>query len=575
VPGADVCDLRTRIQPGPAPRSARLEAPAPAFPGSNNWAVGGARTADGRAILANDMHLAITVPITWYFASLVWTDAAGEHRATGVTLPGTGALAVGSNGHVAWGFTNSYGEWRDLVVLEQPPGDADAYRTPGGLKHLEHLRETLRVKGGAEQTLEIQQSIWGPVVDTDARGRKRALRWVAQDPEAVNFLSLGLETARTVAEAEAVANRCGIPAQNFICADAEGHIGWTIMGRIPRRVGCDGLPGSWADGSRRWDGWLEPEAYPRLDDPPGGQLWTANNRVLDGAPGALIGDGGYDLGARAGQIRDDLARLRQPTEADLLAIQLDDRALFLERWRRLLLDVLSPAALAQDPRRAEYRRLVADWGGRAAVDSVGYRLVRGFRLLFWRQVSDSFAAAYGQKGKDADRRFRPGLFAQAEGPLWALVSQRPANLLDPRFKTWDDALLSAVDQVIEQLTRQHTTLAEHPWGQLNAPKVQHPLARALPWLGRWLDMPTLPVPGDVDMPRVQTGEYGASERLVVSPGHEEDGLFMMPCGQSGHPLSPHYGDGHRDWLAGKPRKFLPGPAVASVFLQPVENESKK
>ena len=79
---------------------------------------------------------------------------------------------------------------------------------------------------------------------------------------------------------------------------------------------------------------------------------------------------------------------------------------------------------------------------------------------------------------------------------------------------------------------------------------------------------SVPIPGDAQMPRVQDREFGASERLAVSPGHEADGYFMMPCGQSGHPLSPNYGDGHRDWVAGRPGPFLPGPAVHRLVLGP-------
>jgi penicillin amidase len=148
------------------------------------------------------------------------------------------------------------------------------------------------------------------------------------------------------------------------------------------------------------------------------------------------------------------------------------------------------------------------------------------------------------------------------------VSQRPAHLLDPRYRDWDAALLAAVDGTIATLTRDGTPLAQCTWGRLNAPRVQHPLSRALPFLSRWLDMPTLPIPGDSFMPRVQDRAFGASERLAVSPGHEADGYFMMPCGQSGHPLSPHYGDGHRDWVAGRPVPFLPGPAAHTLTLTP-------
>ena len=563
VPGPEVFDLRKRSLPGP------IDVPEPQeaeFPGSNNWALAGSRTADGRAILANDMHLAIGVPNTWYRASLVWPEGGRERRVTGVTLPGTGAMAVGSNGRVAWGFTNSYGDFRDLVVLEPAGGDPESYRTPTGPRRLAHVSETIHVRGGADVQLDVVESLWGPVLDTDAQGRRRALCWVAHDPDAVNFRSLGLETAGSAAEAMAVANRSGIPAQNFVCADADGHIGWTIMGRIPRRIGFPGrLPVSMADGARRWDGWVAPEAYPRIIDPPGGQLWTANARVVDGPWLAMLGDGGYDLGARARQIRDDLRAMAQPTERDMLTVQLDDRALFLERWQRLLLRTLTPEAVRQDPKRAELRRLVAGWGGRAAPESVGYRLVRGFRLVLQEQIGATFARAFRLHD---ERRFQAGFAGQSEGPLWALVTRRPANLLDPRFPDWDRQLLAAVDATIARLTLDGTPLDQCTWGRLNTPKVRHHLTRALPWLSRWLDMPALPIPGDAQMPRVQDREFGASERLAVSPGHEEDGYFMMPCGQSGHPLSPHYGDGHRDWVAGRPWPFLPGPTVHRLALVP-------
>ncbi|MGI8426823.1 MAG: penicillin acylase family protein [Actinomycetota bacterium] len=43
-------------------------------------------------------------------------------------------------------------------------------------------------------------------------------------------------------------------------------------------------------------------------------------------------------------------------------------------------------------------------------------------------------------------------------------------------------------------------------------------------------------------------QHGASERMVVSPGHEGSTILHLPGGQSGHPLSPHYRDQYRDWL---------------------------
>jgi penicillin amidase len=568
IPGPDVIDLRSRPLPKAAERVAsrqiaELEAESDIVLGSNNWAVAGTHTATGAPLLADDMHLQIAVPNTWYRASLVWKEGSEERQVTGVTLPGVHGIVVGSNGHVAWGFTNTEGDWADLVVIEADPNDPDAYLTPDGPKKLVHVNERIRVKGAPDETLEVVETIWGPIVDKDHKGRRRALRWVAQDDLGVNLGLSRVENARTLAEAQEVANLAGTPAQNFVAVDKDGHIGWTITGRIPRRVGFDGRrPGSWANGQRRWDGWLTPAEYPRVVDPPSGRIWTANARVVDGEMLKKIGYGGYDLGARQGQIRDDLLALEKATPQDMLVVQLDDRAVFLARWRELLLKTLTPEAVARDSVRAEMRGLVQNWGGRAAVASVGYRLVRAFRSTVAEQVFGFLTAGC----KAADPRFNWNRLPFTEGPLWALVTERPQHLLDPRYASWDDQLLAAADAVVSDLSKNGARLADQTWGARNTAIIQHPLSRAVPALARLLDMPKDELPGDSNMPRAQGPENGASERLAVSPGRESEGLFHMPCGQSGHPLSPNYADGHRAWVKGEARPFLPGPPVHLLTL---------
>lgn len=577
IPGPDVIDLRTQ-PPMPKAADSHEDDTEAIGRGSNNWAVAGAHTEHGGAIVANDMHLSIDTPNIWYRAVMVFPDRGAERRLAGVTLPGTPGLAVGSNGDVAWGFTNSYGDWSDLVELSPVPGDDDAYQAANGPKKFQHVIETIHIKGGTPETLEVLETIWGPVIDKDHRGRRRALAWVAHHPEAVNLGLVGLETARDLAEAQTVANQAGIPAQNVVCADRSGRVGWTIMGRIPRRVGFDGRwPTSWADGTRRWDGWLAPEEYPRIVDPPGGRVWSANARIVDGPMLAVIGDGGYDLGARQKQVRDDLLSIDKAREQDMLLVQLDDRALFLRRWRDLALNVLTPEVVGKDPRRAEFRAFVEDWKGRAGVDSVGYRLTRAFRLKLADEVIDALTQpclAAADKAWLPDVITRPEQAkihcrtSQFEGPLWALVTQRPPHLLNSRYTDWDAQLVAAIDGVIEGLLKSGGVLRDKTWGERNSPAIGHPLSAAIPALRRFLDMPRQPIPGDAHMPRVQDGRDGASERLAVSPGKEELGLFQMPSGQSGHPLSPHYGDGHDDWVHGRAVPLLPGPKVHTLRLVP-------
>lgn len=568
VPGPEVFDLR-KEPPVELPKAAALEPQEERLAlGSNNWAVAGTHTADGRALFANDMHLGIRVPNTWYRASIVRPDGAGgEIRLTGVSLPGTPAIAVGSNGHVAWGFTNSYGDWSDLIVLEVDPKDPEVYRTPAGPRRFERVEEKIEVKGGEPVRLEIRETIWGPVIDEDHHGRPRVLAWTAHRPEAVNMAMVGLDSARTLEEAMAVANRSGSPAQNFVVADASGRIGWTVFGQVPRRTGFDGrVPTSWADGTRRWDGFLSPEEAPRVVDPPSGRIWTANARVVDGDLLAKVGDGGYALGARARQIRDGLFALEKATPKDMLALQLDDRALFLERWRKLLLDTLTPETVASDPRRAEFRRLVeTTWTGHASIDSVAYRLVRTWRGFVMEEALIPLTA----RCEKAEERFEP-FFGQSEGAVWALVTARPAHLLDPKHRTWNDLFLAAVDSSMGAFEQQSGSrdLAARTWGERNTTRIGHPLARAVPFLTGWTDVPPRQLPGDDHMPRAQGRGFGASQRLVVSPGREQEGYFHMPVGQSGHPMSPYYQAGHKAWEEGTPTPFLPGPAEHTLKLVP-------
>jgi penicillin amidase len=299
-------------------------------------------------------------------------------------------------------------------------------------------------------------------------------------------------------------------------------------------------------------------------DPDDGRIWTANNRVGDGEMLTVIGDGGQALGVRAQLIRDRLYARDTFSELDLLQIQLDDRAVLLERWRRLLLDFLTLEVVAGDPRRVEFRRLIEDsWTGRASIDSVGYRLVRSFRLFVVETVIEAITVPC----RRADPRFI-GRLPQAEGPVWKIVTERPLHLLDPKFDTWDEQLLAVLDYTIDRHTLNGTRLDDHTWGARNTVRVQHALSLAVPVLGRWLDMPPQPLPGDSHMPRVQGVSVGASQRMVVSPGREQEGIFHMPGGQSGHPLSPHYGDGHQAWALGEPTPFLPGPTAHTLTLLP-------
>ena len=593
VPGPDVCDLRGTTSlaagfwpqpdvhadlqkagirldlPGLDSRFSRLSVSQLDLPvaGSNSWAVADHRTATGQAMLANDMHLGLNLPNIWYRVRVIVTGdepgAPPKLDAAGVTLPGTPLVVAGSNGSIAWGFTNSRGDWSDLVLIETDPADPGAYLTPDGYVPFDEYEEIIEIRGGEPEAVTVRWTRWGPVVGTDHRGRLQALRWLAHVPEAVDLGISELETVTSVTEALALAPRVGIPPQNFVVADAQGSIGWTIMGRVPRRVGYDSsLPASWADGSAGWHGWLAPDEYPRVVDPESGLIWTANNRIVDGEVLTHMGAAGYWLGARARQIRDALAAVARPGIQDMLTIQLDDRALLLQEWRDVLLEAMTAEAAAPYSWADELKAFLQRWDGRAGIDSVSYRIVREFRRQAVEEVLRGVLNGCG----DFDGPVRLAATNQVEGPIWQLITEQPDHLLPPPHASWNGLLMSAADSAVS--TCGAGPLSDCTWGNVNRADIRHPLAGVLGLLRPWLTIRGDPLPGGDHMPRIQQPDYGASERFAVAPGDEANGYFHMPGGQSGHPLSPFFFAGHEAWAQGEPLPFLPGPALHRLTLVP-------
>ena len=561
VPDASALDVRGAAA---SPGASGVAAHRPVA-GSNSWAVAGRLTSTGAALIANDMHLGQRVPAIWYHARL--RVGGGDPAAldlNGVTLPGAPLLVAGSNGHIAWGFTNSYGDWLDVERVECTAVGAERMTTPAGSVPLALVREEIRVRGEAPVPLRVQTGPAGLLVRHDAATRSCWFgAWIAQLPAATNLNLLKLERVSTVAEALALAPQVGIPNQNVVVGDREGHIGWTIFGRIPADTRAGRAHGNAA--------WTTTADHPRIFDPAVGRLWSANARVasdphqLEMLGGHLASLGAeYDLGARAGQIRDDLMALSGEVKpADMLRVQLDDRAVFLKRWQALLLSVLDETSVQGNPERAAFRKLVAGWNAQASVDAVGYRLVRSYHDRVQQSVWDSILAALSlQRDEDV------GPPAQFEAALWQLISAQPLHMLQKSYVSWPQFLLAQVDVTIADLHHDCPDLAACTWGARNVVRIRHPLSRALPGLAGFLDMPTLELPGDHDMPRVQQGAFGASERFAVSPGHEDEAYLELPGGQSGHPLSPYYRAGFMAWAEGTALPFLPGPPEHTLTLSP-------
>ena len=512
--------------------------------GSNNWVVAGSKTTDGRAMVANDMHLGLSIPNLWYRADLRYSN----RHIFGVTLPGVPGVVVGGNDDVTWGFTNVTADLLDLISLEINPDNPQQYRTAQGWARFGSHQETIQIKDAPAIEMTVQDTIWGPVSEQVLLGKPVVVKWTALERHAVDLGLLAMDDVQTTQQAMAVFNQTGGPPQNVVIADRAGHIGWTYMGRFPQRLGFDGLASrSWADGQRDWQGYIPADELPRLFDPPEGFIVTANNRTLGrDYPHAIAHN--WALGYRAFRIAELLRDQKQLTEADLLAIQLDTRNAVYDFYRQLALDELRDLK-DKDTALQEVEQALIAWDGYMHTDSIGAALLAEFRAQLAKEVFAKVVAAC--QTYDPDFRYT---WREMETPLRLLLTQRPAGLLKADYRDdWRLMIIQALRQSARELHQAHPDkkLTHLSWGATNAITLHHPFSKLSPLLGNLLDMPRFESDGCASIcVKVMDTAHGASERLVVSPLHPEDALFQMPGGQSGHPFSKHYRDQQTDWQAG-------------------------
>lgn len=510
--------------------------------GSNNWAVTGALTDSGSAMLANDMHLGLRVPIIWYRAQLNYTRNDQPVQVTGVSLPGLPGIVVGTNGHIAWGFTNANLDNVDWVKL-----NAD---TPTLT-----VNSPIALPQGSEP-FSVEMSEFGPV--REWKGERYALRWVAHEKYAVNLNVANLDLANTTEEAIGIAHTMGIPVQNMMIVDASGNAAWTPGGAVTARPQPSNVAVSQNNASNAWS--QQEDDLPVVLNPESQRLWTANARVISTKDLPRFGNGGYALGARGQQIRDRLYDYEQFDETRFYQIQLDNEARFLMPWQQRLLKVLRVNS-------GQFKQDIAylqDWQSCACSDSVGYTLVRRFRSAV---ISDLLEPVFSPLERSGVKT--GGLLRQVEPTIWRLLDEQPQSWLPSGSRDWNDFLVRAYTESRDKLLTQYDTgngLADLTWGNVNALKVEHPFSKQIPLIGDWLNQPVVAGFGDSYMPAVQATDFGASERFFVRPGNLDKAILTLPGGQSGHPLSAYYHAGFDDYAENVKTPLLPGITEHTLTL---------
>ena len=506
--------------------------------GSNNWAVTGSHTATGAGLLANDMHLGLRVPIIWYRAQLNYQESGSKVQVTGVSLPGIPGIVVGTNGHIAWGFTNANLDNVDWIELDNTtPTNTVTERIP--LPDGEH-----------EFTFEVSE--YGPV--RELNGKRYALNWVAHHPFAANLGIINFGTIKDVQKAITIGKRIAIPTQNLVIVDETGNAAWLPGGAVLDRKKAS------FTAIKQQDATMPERAtkLPMLLNPEMGRIWTANARVISAEDFKVWGDGGYALGARGQQIRDRLFEKDTFSETDFYAIQLDNHARFLIPWQHLLYGLLNMQDIEFKPDLAYLNA----WKECACEDSVGYTLVKHFRREVIQTLFGGLLSNLDQQGVNSR-----SLLRGIEPATWQLIHSQPDSWLPAGTESFDELLVDAYRRAKHKLLDKYSPVEADmealAWGKVNALSVEHPFASQIPLIGSMLNMQQVEGFGDTYMPAVQAPSFGASERFFVSPGHLEDAILTLPGGQSGHPLSEFFTAGFNDYATHAATPLLPSEPIHS------------
>lgn len=536
---------------------------------SNSWVIGPSRSASGKPILANDMHLALRAPAIWHLMAL----HGGGVDVVGMTLPGAPFVVAGHNRAIAWGFTNAMVDDADFFIERLDPAESARYLVPGGSEPLRVIRDSIRVKGrDAAVPLTIRLTRHGPIlndVQANAGDDLLALRWVALDTTDTNRGLRILNSARNWDEFAAGVASFDNPHQNVMYADTSGRFGYWMAGRVPVRgtgrppplTPVPGWTGEWD-----WSGELPIGEHPHTLDPPSGYAVSANNRQVAGAAGERI-TSEWAPPYRAMRIA-QMARACRACTADSVRLQQMD-VLDLQALRHIRHAVAAAEAVGD----TGTARLLRNWDGRA---TAGSRAAAVYQV-WWSRLRR--AAARDLYGRDGG--WFPGEVLDRALDAGALP-WRAADAADAADAP--DAAAALRQMAAKAMQEADSIAGGRTWGELHAVASIHPLAQAAA-LEKVLDLNVGPAPAGGTASTVNvlahTGgfpgvaSYGASQRHVVDMGNVDGtGGFILPTGQSGVPFSKHYRDHFERyrrgelWLVPLGREAARARIVRRMVLEP-------
>ncbi len=498
--------------------------------GSNNWAIAGNRTTTGKPMLANDPHLALSLPSVWYEIAITTPD----FSARGVTLLGMPGIMIGFNESIAWGETNVGHDVMDYHRIEWTDDTKTEYLVDSQILKVEYRVEDVAIKGKPNFIDSVKYTIWGPIVDDD---KNLALRWLAHDEApGLEFLTF-VKGMTSNNYDEYLVNTSGFytPAQNFIYADNKGEIGLRVNGNLPIRNVGQGrtiTPGNTK--AIAWNGFIDRAANPQERNPERGFV-TSANQWSTSANYPYYYHGNFEA-FRGRMTNRLLSKNESMSISDMQNIQMSNYSIEAEEALPILLSNLDSTNKAAAINIGLHNW---DFSFNAKSESATFFDVwyANFRTLLWDEIfthSDSISLPVPQSWVTIQL-----IEKNEESKFFDILST-------PEVESLKDLCNQSFNQTLQSKNKLMA------WGHSKEANIPHLIK--IPALSHYFENGE--VSGHKYAINAVQSNFGPSWRMIVALGDKPEAYGIFPGGQSGNPASYYYKNMIEEWAKGQYDKLV-------------------